>query len=330
MKCLFRIIPILIIVIFFTEFQSCSKILDPSKSGNLVMDTVVEDPYLPRINVNGTILHAETFGNSNDPMVVVIHGGPGADYRSLLNAKVLADDDFYVVFYDQRGAGLSKRHNSKIFNIQIYIDDLNAVIDFYKVNENQRINLLGHSWGAMVATAYVDQHPQKVDGLILIEPGGFDWDTTLEYIERSREMKLFSENVNDYLYIDQFITSDDHAILDYKSNLAMSISFSKDNGVGNDGFYPFWRNGAIASVATEGFAREHDFDLTQNLDQYSNKVLFIYSELNKAYGKKHAEFVSSPYPNIEIKEVKGTGHEVFYFGWENFYPILLTYLNEIN
>ena len=41
----------------------CSA-LDPDASGNLVPRTVDEDPSLPRIEVNGTMLHAEAFGRS--------------------------------------------------------------------------------------------------------------------------------------------------------------------------------------------------------------------------------------------------------------------------
>ena len=53
---------------------------------------------------------------------------------------------------------------------------------------------------------------------------------------------------------------------------------------------------------------------------YTTKVLFAYSERNSKYGKSHAEFVSSAYPNVELVEIKDTGHEIPHYGWENFYP----------
>jgi len=59
-------------------FVSC-EILDPGEPGQLVPLTVDEDPTLPSISVNGTQLHAETFGNPTDPMLVILHGGPGGD-----------------------------------------------------------------------------------------------------------------------------------------------------------------------------------------------------------------------------------------------------------
>ena len=67
-----------------------------------VVATVVDDASLPQIKINGVPLHTETYGDPSNPVVIVLHGGPGGDYRSLLGAKSLADASF-VVFYDQYG-----------------------------------------------------------------------------------------------------------------------------------------------------------------------------------------------------------------------------------
>ena len=89
--------------------------MDPGAPGNLVPATVEDDPSLPRIEVNGTILHAEAYGNPSAPMIMMLHGGPGGDYRSLLPYRALADEGYYVVFWDHRGAGLSKRHDASSY-----------------------------------------------------------------------------------------------------------------------------------------------------------------------------------------------------------------------
>src|SRR5580765_7283461 len=81
-----------------------------SDPGNLIPKTVAEDPSLPAIDLAGTRFHAEAFGDANAPVLLVLHGGPGSDYRNLLPLQALADDGYRVVFWDQRGAGLSARH----------------------------------------------------------------------------------------------------------------------------------------------------------------------------------------------------------------------------
>jgi proline iminopeptidase len=46
--------------------------------------TVTDDPSLPAIDIHVVRLHAETFGSPGNPVVLVLHGGPGGDYKSLL------------------------------------------------------------------------------------------------------------------------------------------------------------------------------------------------------------------------------------------------------
>lgn len=318
-----------ITAVMLLVFCSSCDTHEPDESGLLVPQTVDEDPTLPSIFVNGTQLHAETFGNPNDPMIVVLHGGPGGDYRSNLNCSRFSSDSFFVVFYDQRGSGLSKRHDKEVFKDQIFIDDLDAVIKYYRQRPDQKIILLGHSWGAMLATAYVNDQPTEISGVILIEPGGFTWHNTEEYIKKERTLDYFGETSNDFVYFDQLITGSSHNVLDYKASVQNAADFSKGNKVGNPGPYPFWRFGAVCTSAAFEYVKKHPFDFTTHLQHYTTKVLFVYSELNRTYGKEHAAFVSSAYPNVQLAEVKGTGHEMVHFGWDNFYPVAKAYLNSI-
>jgi len=308
-----------------------NDLTDPLTPGALVPRTVDQDSSLPSLNVNGTLLHVESFGNPSDPILVVLHGGPGGDYRSLLNATDFAEAGFFVVFYDQRGTGLSERVDRSQFTAaQIMIDDLHALIDHFQTSDEQKVFLLGHSWGAMLASGYIDQFPNQIDGAILAEPGGLTWDQAKDYVSRANEIKIFSEQVNDALFPEQiFAGRDEHEILDYKAAYFATFENAPGNTIGNAGPYPFWRNGAVSADELIKRAEESGFDFTTHLPEYHTKVLFAYSELNTAYGLNWAQQVGAPYPNVEYFEVKGSGHELLYFGWDNFYPEALTYLNEL-
>jgi proline iminopeptidase len=308
-----------------------NDLTDPLTPGALVPLTVDQDPSLPSLNVNGTLLHVESFGNPTDPIVVVIHGGPGGDYRSLLNAKDFVEAGFFVIFYDQRGTGLSERIDRDQFPAgQVMIDDLHALIAHFQTNDEQKVFLLGHSWGAMLASGYIDQFPNEIDGVILAEPGGLTWDQAKDYVSRANAIDIFSEQVNDALFPEQiFAGRDEHEILDYKAAYFGTFENAPGNTIGNAGPYPSWRNGAVSSEELFKDADENGFDYTTHLHEYSTKVLFAYSELNRAYGFDWAKQVGAPYPNVEYFEVKGSGHELLYFGWDNFYPEALTYLNEL-
>jgi len=314
-------------------FSSCTKGRSITEEGNLVPLTVEKDATLPAININGSRFHAQSFGNPADKMLVILHGGPGSDYRYLLNCAAFASHGYYVIFYDQRGSGLSKRHNKNEFTVQLMIDDLQAVIAHYRSSPSQKIFLLGHSWGAILATAYINQYPTAIRGVVLAEPGGFKWQDIKEYVIRSRDFRFSSEALNDALYPDQFITGkeNEHAILDYKLGLLGATDAAYDNPTGNEAVLPFWRAGAVVNKALFDTGERDEPDWTTNLHLFTTKVLFAYSERNKAYGAAYARKVSSAYPNVQLEKINGAGHDFISFptGWANFFPVALMYVNSL-
>ena len=332
-----QISPILALfsLIILFGIHSCKKLLDPNDPGNLVLKTVDQDPSLPAIFVNNAHFHSEAFGNPDSSMVVLLHGGPGGDYRYLLKAKQLVNDGYYVVFFDQRGAGLSERFDASIFSIQIVLDDLNAIIDYYRTSSQQKVFLIGHSWGAMYATAFVNTYPNVIDGIVLAEPGGFTSKQTLDYIKRAQNGELFDENTSDTFFYEQLLTGDenDHQILDYRFMLRSNFdNNTEENIIGNPpgAIEPEWRNGAVTNIVFQKISANEGFDWTTNLGQFNKPVLFIYSENNKAYGTAHATLLSSSYPDIQLVQMPDCGHDMIYFQWEEFYPLALNYLNSLN
>jgi proline iminopeptidase len=327
-KSTLRFSSVLLVVLTSLSMASCTKEMDLKEPGALVPKTVDEDHSLPSISVNGTMLHSETFGNPDSPMVVVMHGGPGCDYRSVLNCSELANDGYYVVFFDQRGSGLSRREPKDSYTINVMLEDLQGVIDHYRTSASQKIFFFGHSWGAILATGYINQHPGAISGAVLLEPGGFTFDDVKEFVKRMTDVSLFAESTNDIFYPDQIITGDenDHEAKDYKRILTAATTYAL---VGDVKMCPFWRYGAVVSEALFDLGEETGFDWKANLNQYTTKVLFMYSEHNKAYGHDWAQKVSSAYSNVQLEEIKGSGHEMVNFAWSQVHPLALNYFNSL-
>ena len=55
-----------------------------------VMKTAAGDHNLPTVTIQQYPFHSEAYGNPAQPTVLVIHGGPGNDFRYLLDLKALA------------------------------------------------------------------------------------------------------------------------------------------------------------------------------------------------------------------------------------------------
>ncbi|WP_439504454.1 alpha/beta hydrolase [Sediminibacterium sp.] len=325
----------IIIAIFTTTclLFSCKKEMYINTPGMLVPKTVDQNTTIPSITINGAKLHSETFGHPDSAIIIVLHGGPGSDYRSLLRCKDFSNQGYKVVFYDQRGSGLSQRFSKESYSIQIMLDELTGVINHYKTIANQKVFLLGHSWGAILATAYINKYPTRINGAVLAEPGGLIWQDILDYIKRSRDINITKELFNDLFYMDQFITGklNEHEILDYKFGLLTTADGAKDNPTGNEGPLPMWRNGAIINKSMFEIGEKEKPNWTTNLHQFKAKVLFVYSENNKAYGFEYAKKVSAPFSNTQLFKTLGGGHDMLSFstGWNNTYPVMLNYFNSI-
>ncbi|MEZ4851346.1 MAG: alpha/beta hydrolase [Bacteroidia bacterium] len=141
---LYLTLALLFIAMTFWACQA-EKITEP---GHLVPLTVDENPNLPAIEINGTRLHAYAVGEPGNLVVITLHGGPGGDHLELKQFEVLADSGYRVVFWDQRGAGLSRRHNPEIYNEAIYLEDLLQLINYY--TESPRKALSGAFMGCHV------------------------------------------------------------------------------------------------------------------------------------------------------------------------------------
>jgi proline iminopeptidase len=118
------------------------------------------------------LVHARVVGPSDaSSTVLAVHGGPGLDQAYLWPLAWLAAADRRVVFYDQRGTGASTRPVSGDYGLPAQVADLDAV---RRAVGAERVHLLGHSWGTVVALAYAAAHPEAVASLILVGMGAPD------------------------------------------------------------------------------------------------------------------------------------------------------------
>jgi pimeloyl-ACP methyl ester carboxylesterase len=100
------------------------------------------------------------------------------DYRSWLD--YLAGGGFDVYFVDVRGYGRSTKppemgqpagENPPLVSTEIALRDVESAVDFILQRRKiPRLQLIGWSWGTVLAGSYAAQHPERVERLVLHAP----------------------------------------------------------------------------------------------------------------------------------------------------------------
>ncbi len=281
--------------------------------------TVDLDKSLPSITLNNYKFHAETMGDADSPVIIALHGGPGGDYRNLLPIAPLANE-YHVVFYDQRMTGLSSRKFDGVLDLKSYFDDLDAFVDHF--GRGRKVILLGHSWGAMMASGYVGMHPEKVEKIILIEPGILRPDLSQPFFDAQSGPGWNSYFGLGRIWLNSWrvdIRQDKYAREDYIFSQAYSLM--PGEGVHCGDVIPEEFQGWRASRKTIDetvIAYVNDPKLLARLDfisgahRFGGKTLIIGSTCNTVYGSEYQERHLPFYQDARLETVDGSGHFIFY------------------
>ena len=127
------------------------------------------DPFVPLTSEqfvvsDGHDIYVESIGRVGGIPAVYLHGGPGSgcqpDHRRLFDPE-----RFHAVLFDQRGAGRSRPKGRREHNTLPHL-----IADMEKIREKfgfERWMVVGGSWGATLALAYAQTHPDRVTGIVL-------------------------------------------------------------------------------------------------------------------------------------------------------------------
>lgn len=108
---------------------------------------------------------------ANGKTIMLLHGKNfnGAYWEK--TAKDLSDKGFRVIIPDQIGFGKSSKPQSYQFSFAQLASNTKAILDDLKI---EKIIVLGHSMGGMVATRFTLMYPETVEKLILENPIGLE------------------------------------------------------------------------------------------------------------------------------------------------------------
>ena len=292
-----------------------------ANSGDYAVNkTISQDKSIPHITLNDVTFHAETFGIDTNQVVIVLHGGPGNDYKYLLDLKALAKN-YYVVFYDQRGTGLSPRVPAEQLTKENMIEDLHSIVEHY--GNGNKVNIIGHSWGGMLGSAYLGKYPETVNKIVLAEPGPLTPEFAQQYEPQvTLSWELISHLVKSYfrsLHVEEI---DEQAQTDYFfATFATDTNVSDhplagyfcDQNISNANFN-HWRYSGTTSyeLMMKGMSGDmQTMNFVKGVDQYKEEILFLAGECNILIGPDFQKEQLKLFNNTELVVIPNAGHFMF-------------------
>jgi len=121
------------------------------------------------------------------PIVIVLHGGPGASHDYLLPQYDLLARRRSLLYYDQRGGGQSPVPRDTAVGWGEQVADLEEIRTDLAL---ERVTLCGYSWGGLLAVLYFLEHPERVERLALVSPASITAEYRKQFeAEFARRMK---------------------------------------------------------------------------------------------------------------------------------------------
>ncbi len=283
-----------------------------------VTATVENDTSSEFVELQGYKFHVQTYGDKGLPPVVVVHGGPGGDSKYLYPIQDLSKN-YRVIFYDQRGTGLSPRVKKESLTLESSLDDLHKIVSHY--GGNGQVRLIGHSWGAMLVVGYLGRHPERVSHAVVVEPGILNPISAKEFVRRFKASQSWWDALPllKYILLTPFVSSKDgHERFDYVMTRLMNRTkpggayqcegeSMPKNAFERAGYDAFDNMLKPVLDHPENFTH----DLTHHVTAYKGKLLMLSSECSFIGYKYQQEFhiPSLPAQTVHL-EAKAMGHNM--------------------
>jgi proline iminopeptidase len=108
--------------------------------------------------------------DAGNPLLLILHGGPGFAEMPLFTAyNAGLEQHFLVAHWDQRGAGRSYASDipAESMTLHQFIADALELIDWLTERFAQdKVYLLGHSWGSLVGATLASERPAKLHAFV--------------------------------------------------------------------------------------------------------------------------------------------------------------------
>jgi proline iminopeptidase len=288
------------------------------------------------------------FADGAGTNVLVIHGGPGVPFAEPLAGLKSLTNNYRFHYYDQRGSGKSSRPIDRFASSNYYENmqtldrtlGLGAqVADIERIRQilgDEKIILVGHSFGGFIASLYAAEFPEHVKAMILIAPaemlimppesgGLYEQVKPLlpenmkskydDYLKRYFDFgNLFARNEADLAALNREFVPYYEAATQSKGFAVPASNMPNDNG------------GWMVQAMYMSMGMKHDYRAA--LKQVTAPVLVIHGDKD-LQPEKASRMYANAFPNAQFQVIQNASHFAFSEQPEAFARVVSEFLGKI-
>jgi len=305
----------------------------------VIMDSVVYDiPKISRlcdnlkiqgnkIDIGDCELYYETEG-SGTPLVI-INGGPGGTHHYFHPWFSAIKNDFKIIYYDQRGCGLSDFKPGNGYSFEQAVDDLEKL---RKALQIRKWVVVGYSYGGAVAQFYTVKYPENLIATILISAHPLITDTialktqqnlfisTKEKDKISAIYRLYGQkkiNIQQLIY-NNLLNGDWKRQHYYKPTTEDAARTALYEWVNDKGF-----NAAVGSDMSM-------YDFKKAFEGNPVPTLLCEGKHDLTWGNKKADLIKGNHPTAQFAFFENSAHDIYADEPALFFLTLKNFLEKAN
>ncbi|MBX7067425.1 MAG: alpha/beta fold hydrolase [Parachlamydiales bacterium] len=277
------------------------------------------------IESEGAQIFCRSAGKGNP--LIVIHGGPGLSQDYLLPELYELAENNFVIFYDQRGAGNSTGKIDQTLNLAALIRDLDHLRLTFGL---EKVSLLGHSWGGLVAMQYAVDHPESIEKLILSNPAPASTKDFAkfeeEYIRRTTPLQ---EEINHILMSPEYANGnpETHEFLNRMIFCTFCHKAEDANLINLTMSQTAWTNCIKINPTLWGSTLIESFDLHDRLKKLSIPTLIIHGD-DDPIPLVVVQHIHESIPDSKLIVLENCGHFPYLEKKEPYFKALKEFLND--
>lgn len=265
--------------------------------------------------------------------LVLINGGPGGTHHMFHPWFERAADYARVIYYDQRGCGLSDYEPGPDgYSVDQAVEDLEAL---RKALDLDRFVLAGFSYGGFLAQYYTTRYPENVAGLVLVgaSPG------VKSNLGRSRQMEFISQEeldnrqkvlieLRDLAPARGWTPKEIMALVVYNNHL--NGDWKRQNyyrpsreDIARTALYEWVHDGPFNSVMGQS---QGPVDLTGVFAKNPIPTLIMEGDWDLTWGPEKRDVITGNHPNGRLVTFEKAGHSIFDEDPDGFFSALKTFV----